>query len=45
MDPTGGASSGHGTGAGNAASPAEIGSMFDRIARVYDPMNLVISAF
>ena len=46
MDPTtGGAPSGLGTGAGNAASPAEVGSMFDRIARVYDPMNLVISAF
>lgn len=37
--------SGASTGAGNAAATAEVGAMFDRIARVYDPMNLVISAF
>ncbi len=46
MDPTTEPTpSGRGTGTGNAASPAEVGAMFDRIARVYDPMNLVISAF
>jgi demethylmenaquinone methyltransferase/2-methoxy-6-polyprenyl-1,4-benzoquinol methylase len=39
------APSGRATGQGNAATPAEVGAMFDRIARVYDPMNLVISAF
>lgn len=39
------APSGRATDRGNAASPAEIGAMFDRIARVYDPMNLAISAF
>jgi demethylmenaquinone methyltransferase/2-methoxy-6-polyprenyl-1,4-benzoquinol methylase len=39
------APSGRATDRGNAASPAEVGAMFDRIARVYDPMNLVISAF
>jgi ubiquinone/menaquinone biosynthesis methyltransferases len=39
------APSGRATDQGNAASPAEVGAMFDRIARVYDPMNLVISAF
>jgi demethylmenaquinone methyltransferase / 2-methoxy-6-polyprenyl-1,4-benzoquinol methylase len=37
--------SGRATEAGNAASTAEVGAMFDRIAHVYDPMNLVISAF
>jgi demethylmenaquinone methyltransferase/2-methoxy-6-polyprenyl-1,4-benzoquinol methylase len=37
--------SGRATEAGNAASSAEVGAMFDRIAHVYDPMNLVISAF
>jgi demethylmenaquinone methyltransferase/2-methoxy-6-polyprenyl-1,4-benzoquinol methylase len=30
---------------GNAASPAEVGALFDRIAGVYDPLNLVISGF
>jgi demethylmenaquinone methyltransferase/2-methoxy-6-polyprenyl-1,4-benzoquinol methylase len=39
------APSGRASDRGNAASPAEVGAMFDRIARVYDPMNLVISAF
>jgi demethylmenaquinone methyltransferase/2-methoxy-6-polyprenyl-1,4-benzoquinol methylase len=39
------APSGRATDRGNAAAPAEVGAMFDRIARVYDPMNLVISAF
>ena len=37
--------SGRATDSGNAASTAEVRAMFDRIARVYDPMNLVISAF
>lgn len=37
--------SGASTGVGNAAASAEVRVMFDRIARVYDPMNLVISAF
>ena len=37
--------SGRATDSGNAASTAEVAGMFDRIARVYDPMNLVISAF
>ncbi len=37
--------SGESTGRGNAAQTAEVRAMFDRIARVYDPMNLVISAF
>jgi demethylmenaquinone methyltransferase/2-methoxy-6-polyprenyl-1,4-benzoquinol methylase len=39
------APSGRATDRGNAASPAEIRAMFDRIAHVYDPMNLAISAF
>ena len=39
------APSGRATDRGNAASTGEVRSMFDRIARVYDPMNLVISAF
>ena len=39
------APSGQASDRGNAASTAEVGAMFDRIARVYDPMNLVISAF
>jgi len=39
------APSGRATDRGNAASPAEVRAMFDRIARLYDPMNLVISAF
>jgi demethylmenaquinone methyltransferase/2-methoxy-6-polyprenyl-1,4-benzoquinol methylase len=37
--------SGRATDRGNAASTAEVRAMFDKIARVYDPMNLVISAF
>ena len=43
--PTDDAPSGHATERGNAAATSEVGAMFDRIARVYDPMNLVISAF
>ena len=39
------APSGRASDRGNAASSAEVGAMFDKIARVYDPMNLVISAF
>jgi len=39
------APSGRATDRGNAASSSEVRAMFDRIARVYDPMNLVISAF
>jgi demethylmenaquinone methyltransferase/2-methoxy-6-polyprenyl-1,4-benzoquinol methylase len=39
------APSGRATESGNAASTAEVRAMFDKIARVYDPMNLVISAF
>jgi demethylmenaquinone methyltransferase/2-methoxy-6-polyprenyl-1,4-benzoquinol methylase len=37
--------SGASTGAGNSAPSAEVRVMFDRISRVYDPMNLAISAF
>jgi demethylmenaquinone methyltransferase/2-methoxy-6-polyprenyl-1,4-benzoquinol methylase len=37
--------SGLATDAGNAAPTPEVRVMFDRIAGVYDPMNLVISAF
>jgi demethylmenaquinone methyltransferase / 2-methoxy-6-polyprenyl-1,4-benzoquinol methylase len=37
--------SGRATDRGNAASTSEVRAMFDKIARVYDPMNLVISAF
>ena len=37
--------SGLATESGNAAPTPEVRVMFDRIARVYDPMNLVISAF
>lgn len=37
--------SGRATDSGNAASTAEVGAMFDKIAHVYDPMNLVISGF
>jgi demethylmenaquinone methyltransferase/2-methoxy-6-polyprenyl-1,4-benzoquinol methylase len=37
--------SGLATERGNAAAPAEVGAMFDRISAVYDTMNLVISAF
>jgi demethylmenaquinone methyltransferase/2-methoxy-6-polyprenyl-1,4-benzoquinol methylase len=39
------APSGRATERGNAAAPTEVGAMFDRISGVYDPMNLVISAF
>jgi demethylmenaquinone methyltransferase / 2-methoxy-6-polyprenyl-1,4-benzoquinol methylase len=39
------APSGRATERGNAAPTTEVRAMFDRIARVYDPMNLVISAF
>jgi demethylmenaquinone methyltransferase/2-methoxy-6-polyprenyl-1,4-benzoquinol methylase len=39
------APSGAGTGAGNVAPSRDVGAMFDRIAGVYDPMNLLISAF
>jgi demethylmenaquinone methyltransferase/2-methoxy-6-polyprenyl-1,4-benzoquinol methylase len=39
------APSGRATDRGNAASTAEVRAMFDKIARVYDAMNLVISAF
>jgi demethylmenaquinone methyltransferase/2-methoxy-6-polyprenyl-1,4-benzoquinol methylase len=39
------APSGRATERGNAASSGEVRAMFDRIARVYDPMNLAISAF
>jgi demethylmenaquinone methyltransferase/2-methoxy-6-polyprenyl-1,4-benzoquinol methylase len=39
------APSGRATDTGNAAPSTEVRAMFDRIARVYDPMNLVISAF
>ncbi len=37
--------SGEATERGNAAAPNDVGAMFDRIARVYDPMNLLISGF
>ncbi len=37
--------SGRATERGNAAPSSEVSSMFDGISRVYDPMNLVISAF
>jgi demethylmenaquinone methyltransferase/2-methoxy-6-polyprenyl-1,4-benzoquinol methylase len=30
---------------GNPASPAEVGALFDRIAHVYDPLNILISGF
>jgi demethylmenaquinone methyltransferase/2-methoxy-6-polyprenyl-1,4-benzoquinol methylase len=36
---------GSATARGNAAPTADVRAMFDRIAGVYDPMNLVISAF
>ena len=39
------APSGRATDRGNAAPTAEVRAMFDKIAHVYDPMNLVISAF
>jgi len=37
--------SGDASEAGNAAPTTEVRAMFDRIAGVYDPMNLAISAF
>jgi demethylmenaquinone methyltransferase/2-methoxy-6-polyprenyl-1,4-benzoquinol methylase len=37
--------SGRATERGNAAVSSEVGAMFDQISGVYDPMNLVISAF
>ena len=43
--PTDDAPSGRATDRGNAAPTTEVRAMFDRIAGVYDPMNLVISAF
>ena len=43
--PTEDAPSGRATDRGNAAPTTEVRAMFDRIAGVYDPMNLVISAF
>ena len=43
--PSKGAPSGAATDAGNAAPTPEVRAMFDRISRVYDPMNLAISAF
>lgn len=36
---------GRATESGNAAPPEQVGAMFDRIAPVYDLMNLVISGF
>lgn len=43
--PTHDAPSGAAAQQGNAAASTEVRAMFDRIARVYDPMNLLISAF
>ena len=40
-----GTPTGAATDRGNAAPTADVRAMFDRIAGVYDPMNLVISAF
>jgi demethylmenaquinone methyltransferase/2-methoxy-6-polyprenyl-1,4-benzoquinol methylase len=37
--------SGDATESGNASPTTEVRAMFDRISGVYDPMNLVISAF
>ena len=37
--------SGRATERGNAAASTEVGAMFDQISGVYDPLNLVISAF
>lgn len=43
--PTPDAPSGAASERGNAAPTTEVRAMFDRIARVYDPMNRLISAF
>ena len=43
--PRDGAPSGLATERGNAAPSSEVSSMFDGISRVYNPLNLVISAF
>jgi demethylmenaquinone methyltransferase/2-methoxy-6-polyprenyl-1,4-benzoquinol methylase len=45
VSPRDGAPSGLATERGNAAPSSEVSSMFDEISRVYDPLNLVISAF
>jgi demethylmenaquinone methyltransferase/2-methoxy-6-polyprenyl-1,4-benzoquinol methylase len=42
---SGPAETGSGPRTGNAAPTPEIRAMFDRIASVYDPLNLLISAF
>ena len=39
------APSGLATERGNAAASTEVGAMFDQISGVYDPLNLLISAF
>jgi demethylmenaquinone methyltransferase / 2-methoxy-6-polyprenyl-1,4-benzoquinol methylase len=44
-DPRPDTPSGLATERGNAAASTDVGAMFDRISGVYDPMNLVISAF
>jgi demethylmenaquinone methyltransferase/2-methoxy-6-polyprenyl-1,4-benzoquinol methylase len=44
-DEPGGSPSGGASNRGNVAPTSDVRAMFDRIAMVYDPMNLVISAF